>query len=669
MRECLENNNGQICDMTDSNIRLDLRGNSRYPSSEDSTTDESNVNSNVETVDSNASNNNGPVSYDDRKSQNRGADDSQIKKDGIDYNGSGEFFVDIFDENRLPEKIYTRSEIEDVKRSFLYIISKVVDDRTFFKIGISKNNNRAATRLGELQTSLIPGLENIGFKVHYLFFYPYESKEKASSFAELIEKELHKVLRNHKKYQSMVMYFPTSNPSEWYLPSEGQYREFINFVLSFISVQTPYPEEGYRFFRQRNKNKREYMDKFLKNVSINDVIQFRKDFIKAKEAIFTRRTLTKSENLSKLGSMQYFRLKLISNVDIDNPPLGNNLSIKDIYYHKKQSDGIRIFGNYYFRIQPKSPNDIKKIFIDYSKQVGSQTQYWTHIYNILNKMKTENTLESYGMVSNYNHYFAAPLEQGKRILRKSDDRSLQLKQSQINWVIGRYMKDRNNDTTYMATDLLLSRSGNVVKHIGVKRVKDSDMTPYGDEIKCNPIIVIQLIIDYQENKLSKYEITDEYQSTEREKGTTKYKNYDIIKFKPNYFNDVSHGKEPIDKEFYAIILNDYYRYNNDVKKYIRYYDVLFESELWRLEVESVDNENNAVLVNDKKEQKDFVSKIKYKRNVISHVIHRLDAARPKRMPQEKTKKKKNKRPAVSTRRSLRNQKYNMRTRKNIRYTE
>ena len=57
---------------------------------------------------------------------------------------------------------------------------------------MSQYSNAASisTRLGFIQTVLIPGLKNIGFKLHYLFFYSKESNEKGSSFAENIKKAI-----------------------------------------------------------------------------------------------------------------------------------------------------------------------------------------------------------------------------------------------------------------------------------------------------------------------------------------------------------------------------------------------------------------------------------------------------------------------------------------------
>ena len=51
----------------------------------------------------------------------------------------------------------------------------------------------------------------------------------------------------------ILLFISTNKPSEWYLPDSNKYKEFIEFVLDFISVQTPVPEEGYHFFVANKK--------------------------------------------------------------------------------------------------------------------------------------------------------------------------------------------------------------------------------------------------------------------------------------------------------------------------------------------------------------------------------------------------------------------------------
>ena len=120
-----------------------------------------------------------------------------FQNQGIDYSTTEQLVSELFDDEHFPQKIRTFQDEEpvDVIRSYIYIISKVVDGRTFIKIGMSnfEARQKLATRLESAQTFLIPGLENGGFKLHNIFFYRREAKHVASTpFAQLVEQGLHK---------------------------------------------------------------------------------------------------------------------------------------------------------------------------------------------------------------------------------------------------------------------------------------------------------------------------------------------------------------------------------------------------------------------------------------------------------------------------------------------
>ena len=155
------------------------------------------------------------------------------------------------------------------------------------------------------------GLKNIGFKLHYLFFYSRESNEKGSSFAENIEKLLHKTLKHSKEFKRTVLQFPTNNTSEWYLPEPNMYKKFIDFVLEFISAQTPYPEEGYRFYMKRGRKTRDNINKFMEQASVETIRKYRHDFVKMKRDILVKNKLSRTENELKKGSKSYYLSKLI----------------------------------------------------------------------------------------------------------------------------------------------------------------------------------------------------------------------------------------------------------------------------------------------------------------------------------------------------------------------
>ena len=604
--------------------------------------------------------------YERRKTQKLGKDGVFIKKDGIDYDGSDPLISELFDTDLLPTEIKTKSGVEKLKRSYIYIISKKIDGRTFIKIGVS---NTTSLRLGSLQTALIPGLENIGFKLHYLFFYKHESSEGTSTFAENIEQHLHKLLREHDGYKNIVIHFPTNKPSEWYLPDSNKYKEFIEFVLDFISVQTPVPEEGYHFFVANKKNTREFKTKFLKQSTREEVLQYRRDHVKVKEGVLINRRLTQTQNLLKKGSKAYFMEKMVnSSIEI----LGDSYNVVDIYYHKGKTDSIRIHGSYYARISiqnnqnkkqdkkqnKKAINDMKSyIQLSYSEKVGEETHYWTHVFHVLEKMKEIGTLEPAGLLTNYNHYFTQPIVEAKRLISAFSNKDITLKRPQVSWIIGRHLRD-NKDGLYIATSLSETNTRKINGVMVSKVNPDTMLREAGSqEINTNVIVAMTLAIEYHENKLPSYAIDTKYDSQQRE---TKYKMYDFIIFDANYFKDFE-TEEPIQAEFIGIVLQNYDKFDKETETYKNYYDVLFEDELWRLESESVDKKSKE-LANPVRKKR-FIAKIKNERKLISKVIKELGLKSDlKTIPikgtttkKKKENKNKKKSPAKGTRKSPRKQ--------------
>ena len=131
------------------------------------------------------------VSYKKRKEEKSEKEDAWLVVDGIEYSTTEPLISQLFNTKQFPPKVHVGSDKSsyDVNRSYIYIISKKVDGRTFLKIGMSRLGNsrqKISTRLESAQTFLIPGLENNGFKLHYVFFYRREAASTGTSFAELI---------------------------------------------------------------------------------------------------------------------------------------------------------------------------------------------------------------------------------------------------------------------------------------------------------------------------------------------------------------------------------------------------------------------------------------------------------------------------------------------------
>lgn len=310
--------------------------------------------------------------------------------------------------------------------------------------------------------------------------------------------------------------------------------------------------------------------------------------------------------------------------------LDDGYNVVDIYYHKGKTDALRIHGNYYARVHNtkakkqnkkqnlKSVNDMKAyIQLSYSEKVGEETQYWTHVFNVLEKMKEIGTLEPAGLLTNYNHYFTQPVVEVKRIISAFSNKDVSLKRSQVNWIVGRHMKDKK-DGLYIATSLSETNTGKI-NGVMVSKVNPDNMLREAEtqEINANVIIAMTLAIEYHENKMPSYEIDAKYESQQSD---TKYKMYDFIIFDANYFNNFD-TQEPIQDEFIGIVLQNYDKFDKETETYKNYYDILFEDELWRLESDSVDKKSKELSNPVRKKQ--FIAKIKNERKLISKVIKEL----------------------------------------------
>ena len=152
------------------------------------------------------------TAYETRKTQKSGKDDDEVKNHGVDYDYDKVSIRELFDDFGVAAKKESLLGEKKNRQSYIYIISKVIDGRTFFKIGYSDiaANAVVGVRLESHKTTLIPGLKNIGFKLHYLFFYDRLVYGGESSYAHLVEQELHKYLRNNQEYKSFIIHYPSS---------------------------------------------------------------------------------------------------------------------------------------------------------------------------------------------------------------------------------------------------------------------------------------------------------------------------------------------------------------------------------------------------------------------------------------------------------------------------
>ena len=118
--------------------------------------------------------------------------------------------------------------------TYIYIISKTINDQIYFKVGEGgKGESKGLGRLGDAQTYLIPGLEDAGYKVHFVFFFRKNLNINSIYIGQYIEQTVHKILRTY--FQPINISYPNDKPSEWYLLSKKQDELFfIGFVFDII---------------------------------------------------------------------------------------------------------------------------------------------------------------------------------------------------------------------------------------------------------------------------------------------------------------------------------------------------------------------------------------------------------------------------------------------------
>ena len=205
----------------------------------------------------------------------------------MNFDGSSKLFQELFEPILKPDGTA-------VYRTYIYLISKVVDGERYYKLG---EGTRSMKRMTDAATYLVPGNENRWFQVHMLVFYEYSPFKL--EYSTLIEKECHKVLR--REFPEYVLRFPSSNPSEWYRP--GSQKRFFEYVQGMIAAQTPAPESAFTFTKTQRRR-----------LSLKKNRKFAK-FQKNHEAVLRKiRVERKTEGVERLrtrGSKEHFQNRLI----------------------------------------------------------------------------------------------------------------------------------------------------------------------------------------------------------------------------------------------------------------------------------------------------------------------------------------------------------------------
>ena len=605
------------------------------------------------------------ISYLQRKQPTRTlrtSDDKWIQKRGIEYSTTEPLISELFDDGHFPQSIHTTDNDTpmNVVRSYIYVISKQVDGRTFIKIGMSNFGNtrqKIGTRLETAQTFLIPGLENAGFRLHNLFFYRREAKYTETAIAELVERGLHSKLSH--TFGHAVIHMPSLKTSEWYLPNVGEYKSFFDMIYININVQIPQPEDAYSFYvDKKDKRVRESKDKFMPAITNADIVEHRKENLQQKKDEGARARNNENKKTLKRGNIQYFIDKLLHFAKGVPPPLGSgsgsgsnlNLKIVDIYYHNKKSTSLMKFREYYAEIVGSGVG--RDIVVDFTTITGKGTKkekrkYYTHIRNVLHYMKhVSKTMdhEAYKILNNnYYHYFNEPIIKSKALLERITGEKREFKMREYKWLLGRILRDKL-DNLYQVVELSKdSKDSTLIQHVVCREINKDNMESMesmefasDEKVNVDPQVAIQLIVDYSDDVAHTdidYSIHDvlKYDANQVRAGDdAEYDVLDFVLFDSRYFLQ---GGRKLPQKFVGVVTQKKWNFakNKDTNKMVSeyQYDILFENgETWEFGVGEV-HENSSLLKDKIKDAaklktkiKRFVNNVKNNKNVINKLCEK-----------------------------------------------
>lgn len=539
------------------------------------------------------------TAYETRKTQKSGKDDNEVKNHGVDYDYDKVSIRELFDDFGVAAKKESLFGEKKNRQSYIYIISKVIDGRTFFKIGYSDiaANAVVGVRLESHKTTLIPGLKNIGFKLHYLFFYDRLVYGGESSYAHLVEQELHKYLRKNQEYKSFIIHYPSSRPSEWYLPDEGTYRDFMDYVLYFISVQVPEPKQAYWFVKHRGKEKRFNKDAFFPKTTPEDILEFRHDFSAEKAQVKITQKVEKSQQQLKKGTLTYFKAALLKNGG--KGQLGSDVIIEDVVFYNKATTSLLKSRQYYVIVSALflSYTEFNKFIplLGKAELLGREEddeQYLVHIESVLRKMAELKTLDDYDLRSNYHYYYDAPIQMAKSSFMTSFHENVAIPKKDLGWMVGRYLKDSSLATYVVKRLVTLSNNATKVDRVECCVVDGKTLKETKPETKkiSNVFTAIQLLVEYHDNVAPTLDIKDDYKKEMKHLNPSgaKFKLHDLITILPGYYTNLDNNT-PIQQSYDGIITNI------EVKQWKKgetpelCYDILFEDgSEWFHTTESID---------------------------------------------------------------------------------
>jgi len=336
------------------------------------------------------------------------------------------------------------SKVKELRKSYIYIISKNIGKEVYYKMGLSDKSN--LNRISGAQTFLIPGLDdNIGFKVHMIYTFPSESIGTGENkINHYIEKMTHAVLRFYFKASNIK--FGNDEPSEWYLIPTNYGNYFCGFIMDIIATfaygsddaaKKLKPQEIYIFTQNKKPieeiklpNKVQVKNRLTKDDRYNQLMNVYDSYglrnLRSFSTILVDVEIQESDKTNAKGTKDRFEKVLFNEGDIlkkDDKLVGRKFQFKNKKYLLTQIIKNRFkygigqplqSGEIYGIIKKDNQDEVlqRDVFeknnisiIPYRSddELGGFVEFCVPIGDLLELLKPENA-DSWELKSNYEYY-------------------------------------------------------------------------------------------------------------------------------------------------------------------------------------------------------------------------------------------------------------------------
>jgi hypothetical protein len=349
----------------------------------------------------------------------------KYKGSGKEFDGSNELF-------KISNRQFGRNDYYGgipLSTTYIYIISKTVGKDTYFKVGEGGKGNEdndegtkhTSGRLGSANTFLIPGLKDIGFKVHFVFFFHKIGHPYTDVFiGQYMEKQIHSTLR--KQFPQSNISFMNQKESEWYLVQDKEELFFIGFIFDIIasyesfSMMNPLAIWKYTSELQTldDLKSNKYQIELPKENEVKDRLGNSELWKEAQHQVAILRNNTRPLNIAVIDKqpddtkkniqeiIKYFESKN-KQFSIDYNNIIYNFTITNISKPKNPQDGRKAY-LYYVEFTSDQEDQIvmkilneNKVFVyaEQNEEDINKTIYYIFISDFLALLESQLTIEQY----------------------------------------------------------------------------------------------------------------------------------------------------------------------------------------------------------------------------------------------------------------------------------